>query len=712
MSLKQSAGSRQLMPKFLNTTATICLIAAATAASAQDGGGGGEAPIEASAVASVAVPTKATNTADIYQVAFFSQYSPQNAFDMVTRLPGFSFDRGSSQRGFGGNAGNVLIDGSRPTSKSTGLEAVLKRIPAAQVERIEILRGGVGAGEAAGQSIIANVIRKQGGSSGTWTYITRVAPDGRVRPNLEAAITSKLGGWDTTFDIDLGSRAGNREALVVDRDADGNVTSSSNETRPDGNRFLFATGEGSRQVAGGKLTLNGRFGGFRFEGRPTRLGFDGRLPDGGQPDTIRTIIDRFEGDEAEFGVDWGKTFDNKWKWRLIGLGVYKKDISESPFRFEDFNTGEVETFNFSQDSVNTEFILRSTYGKTGAGKLKPEYGIEIAKNKLDTSSIFTDNGEIVAIDGSDVIVSEVRGEAFANFVYQATSKLTLDGGLTFEISEIKASGDNANARTLNFLKPRVSATYNFSKKIQLTLEAERRIGQLNFGSFASSTQLDDGRASSGNTELRPDKRTVAEATLDWKFGERGSIKANFFYQWRSDILENIILPTGDSGRGNAGDARFYGIGINLNLPLDSFLKGALLEVNYDRAFSSFEDPILGGAVRDISNFNPEFLNVEFRHDVTKAKVSYGVFFNSSFTDTNYQVDEIQTFEGNGRFGAFIETTRFFGVKARLEAFNLNTGKFDRTRTFFVDDRGGAFNGTQVSERRRRPEVRLNISGTF
>ena len=77
--------------------------------------------------------------ASIYQADFFAQYTPQNALEMIERLPGFSFDGGSNARGFGGNAGNVLIDGSRPTSKSGGLRGALVRIPAAQVERIEII---------------------------------------------------------------------------------------------------------------------------------------------------------------------------------------------------------------------------------------------------------------------------------------------------------------------------------------------------------------------------------------------------------------------------------------------------------------------------------------------------------------------------------------------------------------------------------------------
>ena len=77
-----------------------------------------------------------------YPASFFEQYTPQNAFEMIERSPGFSFDAGSEARGFGGNAGNVLIDMARPRSKSGDLRGALARIPFEQVVRIEILRGG------------------------------------------------------------------------------------------------------------------------------------------------------------------------------------------------------------------------------------------------------------------------------------------------------------------------------------------------------------------------------------------------------------------------------------------------------------------------------------------------------------------------------------------------------------------------------------------
>ena len=148
------------------------------------------------------------DNSSVYPVSFFSQYTPQNAMQMVNRLPGFSFDGGSDGRGFGGNAGNVLIDGVRPTSKAGGLKGALQRIPASQVLHIEILRGGVGAGEAAGQSIVANVIKKDIDTSGTWSVDFERSSNGVVKPDIEASFTIKFGEWDMLFDAEISGLVG------------------------------------------------------------------------------------------------------------------------------------------------------------------------------------------------------------------------------------------------------------------------------------------------------------------------------------------------------------------------------------------------------------------------------------------------------------------------------------------------------------------------
>src|ERR1700761_4089463 len=65
-----------------------------------------------------------------YPPSFFASFRPNTALDMVNDLPGFTLDTGGGVRGFGGAAGNVLIDGDRPATKNDSLDQFLQRIPA------------------------------------------------------------------------------------------------------------------------------------------------------------------------------------------------------------------------------------------------------------------------------------------------------------------------------------------------------------------------------------------------------------------------------------------------------------------------------------------------------------------------------------------------------------------------------------------------------
>src|SRR5206468_10656981 len=72
-----------------------------------------------------------------YDAAFFAKYAPRTAYDIVQRIPGFTLDLGANNnnngadiRGFAGVAGNVVVNGQRPSTKSETLDAYLSRIPA------------------------------------------------------------------------------------------------------------------------------------------------------------------------------------------------------------------------------------------------------------------------------------------------------------------------------------------------------------------------------------------------------------------------------------------------------------------------------------------------------------------------------------------------------------------------------------------------------
>ena len=122
-----------------------------------------------------------------YPAAFFAASQPTTALDMIFRLPGFSFDKGAAVRGLASASGNVLIDGARPAAKDDALDDILKRIPAASVLRIDLIRGGAPGIDMQGRSVLANIIRiKDGGlkltiaASGARWYDDRLGWGARI----------------------------------------------------------------------------------------------------------------------------------------------------------------------------------------------------------------------------------------------------------------------------------------------------------------------------------------------------------------------------------------------------------------------------------------------------------------------------------------------------------------------------------------------------
>ncbi|MFT4929488.1 MAG: hypothetical protein ACI8WB_005621 [Phenylobacterium sp.] len=648
----------------------------------------------------------------VYPADFFARYSPRNALEMINRLPGFSFDEGASDRGFGNNAGNVLIDGSRPTTKSGGLSAALTRIPASQVVRIEILHGN--AGEAAGHAIVANIVSSKTLTHGTWTMRIKQTASTQIEPNLEAAISTPLGLWEAAFDMDIGVDPHYRSALIEQQNKADELLWAATEVYPSSNRYAYFNGKGARAAAGGKLTFNGRFAADDFKGDTNRNTYTNRLPDSSEPDSYWTLNEKNTSRLGELGVDWLSSND-EWKLRLLGLAVVKDSRYQYDLNQQDSDETMIDS-TYVQDRLKTELVSRATLGTVADVAFKPEFGIEVANNRLDTDAVFSQRELFEPVFGSDVVVQEWRGEAFANFVYQAGSAFSVEGGLTAEVSQIKVSGDAKRQQTFQFIKPRLSASYQLNKQMRLTFEAERRVGQLNFNDFAANSVASEKRTTAGNPKLAPDQTSEIATTFDWHFSERGSLKIKAFRQWRSDILEQIVLSTNEQGEtsmglGNAGDAQTWGVISELKLPLDYILHNGLIDITYRYRQSHFDDPVIGQD-RAISNYTPDWLRFDFRQDLNAQQFTWGLGYLGSFNYDSFLVDEIQTNSANKVLTFFIETTRFFGVKTRFEVSRFNTARYPRTRHFYEGTRSGEYLGSEIAQREHRPYFMLSVLGDF
>ncbi len=648
-----------------------------------------------------------------YPRAYFDPYNPQTARDMVDRLPGFTLDLGDDIRGFGAGAGNVLIDGARPSSKSGGLEEALSRIPADDVDRIEVVRGAVGAGEAAGQAVVANIIRVGKERSGRWKAEIERSAENLVYPRVEATLSQKIGAWTTStkangfweqYDL-VGERITIDEARRIDF--------SQREDRPSVLTQGFVSTEAKRPLAGGELTLNGRGGYSGFFPVTDRFRFDGRTPDGSPDGRLYIDLDSVQT-QGEASADWTRTFANDWTVKGLALASIKLLRDETVSRSEAPVGDVVSTSIFTLKQTPVETIARATLSRGGQRAFRPEFGGEIAYNRLasalDLSVMDADGGvDEIALPAADVLVEELRGEAFANFVWKLSSIFTLEGGLAAEASEISVSGDTENRQSFFFLKPSASVIYNARENLQLRLSARRLVGQLDFTEFAASADAADDRFLGGNPELGPDQKTRLAFAVDWRAKALGAVNIELFHEWRDDVIEYVVLPSGAFGVANAGSARVWGLEGAASLRLEPVIPGGLIEAKAVMRDSEYRDPITGEA-RDVVTWIAPDVSVNFRQDLVQNKIAWGFGYKSPFRVYRYYADEISDLIDGPQWTAFVETTRFFNLKSRVSLRNIGRQTFTGERRFFEPDRSGAFSATEFIDRSRGMFVTLTFEG--
>ncbi len=134
------------------TLAAAALLLSAATASAQDAATGGESTVT-------------------YPAEFFAQYEPYSVNDMLNRIPGINLamggggnnggpgsSGGADRRGLGAGGDQILINGRRIAGKENEGNAQLARIPANQVQYIEIIRGTSGDLDVRGGAQVINIV--------------------------------------------------------------------------------------------------------------------------------------------------------------------------------------------------------------------------------------------------------------------------------------------------------------------------------------------------------------------------------------------------------------------------------------------------------------------------------------------------------------------------------------------------------------------------
>ena len=624
-----------------------------------------------------------------FDAGFFAQYNPVTAFDMVSRVSGFEIEDGEERRGFGGTAGNVLVNGKRPSSKA-GVSDQLKRIPAGSVLRIELLSGSAADVDVRGQTQLVNVVLAEttsGGSPTTYVFELReIQYSQRIGWTVQLTRTFSLGEKaDLTLDIQTPNLRGRGIGYEVVRDASGKVLSYRDTYGQPNEIGLQGAGVLKwRPTASDTVNFNAEYGPtWNTQG----IGVQVYSPSDVLLQTTAGWTDYTNNYEAEFGGDWEHRFSPALSAKLIGL-VSQSNVDQEDVYQTFSQTGLIRVQSVNRTTEAGERVGRGFLSWKPTASHTLDIGVEGAFNYRDTTlDIFNDFGsgpvpQFLAV--ADARVEEVRAEPFITDIWKLTDALTLETGFVFEVSRINQSGDEIKEREFSYPKPRMIATWQKDPSNQLRISLIRDVSQLDFAQFASSLNIVDAFSILGNPDLEPEKAWKLRGEWERRLGKNGAVTLAVFHDQVEDVEDLIVIGSGDA-YGNLGDGTRTGIEVRGTSKLGSLIPNAELRYSGLWQDTSVTDAVTGEDRRFAGEQEWKY-NFSFRQELPAFKAAWGATVSRGSDTIEYKRDEdIFSETPNDRIDLFVETTVFKGITLRASASNITHTEQYRLRTFYLSD---------------------------
>ncbi len=539
-----------------------------------------------------------------------------NATDVLRNIPAVQVDEngGLSMRG-NGNV-TVLINGRQSGLTGLNRQAVLERIPASTIERIEVITNPSAKYDADGGGGIINIILKKNMEDGfNGNVSTNIGNNDRYNGSLD--LNLRKGKWNLYSNLNFNQDA--REALVTL-----NRQNFVAGTTPfiDQNRDFYNRRQNYTGTIGAEYSFN-KYHTLGFEAvAGLSEGVRSEVLNNRNSDENRNLLNYFlrdtdernEGNNYNFALNYTRKFDKPRQELKVSTsyttqnGIENSNFNELGYLADNtvFYTNPVIQRSGNEDQ-NSLFLAQIDYYHPINDKMKLEAGAKSIFRDVDNDFLLQDfdfGGDFFFDNTGFTNRFQFKEQVHAAYVIFGAqlAKWDFDAGLRAEQTTMESilvtTGQRFNLDYFN-LFPSATIAYKMPKNQKIQATYSRRINrpgfrQLNpFASFSNPLVL-----RSGNPFLRPEFTDSYEIGYlkDW---DKGSFTFSPFYKRTTDVVQQLITRTeGDTTvfrPENATVAENYGFEV-----IGNYRVGKWLSLNGD--FSLF------GLRVDGSNFDQEQAN--------------------------------------------------------------------------------------------------------
>lgn len=605
--------------------------------------------------------------------------SVMTAGEVLGKLPGVEIGAsGMRARGMSRDSIRVLIDGEK---QSGGISGAFSRMPASDIERVEVSRGS--SAEYGGSSpLTVNLVLKKGVTkAGTEMKAALGFKDGQPNEQISWSESGKSGDFSWILPVSL-NFAKSPANLFLDRQAIGNSPSwkqeFTNGTSEMGHhaftpRFTWKSGRDSVTLSSmvflGPSEKNTRTSAYDLLNSANDF-----TRNANEDGSARTLRVRLEG-EKYFG-------EAKLSGRFTLKNIHNElDVS----RLTSNNTNFIENTKSNENEFN------------GASRWDQpidlhfvSLGAEYIKISRDDTQIFTGSSASQFNSSSQDQVLWIQD------AWTPQDSLTVTSGLRMENMQLKSDGN----RQQDFaLLPSIAVRWQPEEAwvFRSSLGAGMKMPKLNeitstiTRSVTSNTPLDfDSR---GNPNLKPERSINFEAVAERYLAKKaGVISANVYVRATSDFTERRLMQEPNSNNRwvdrpyNEGDALHYGFELDGKINTDQWgIAGGTAKAHLTLPHARVDDTRLG-LTRNARDTPKYVMSMGWDQSIPKWQSSLGVSLQLSgrsetdipgeqkaFTESRALIDAFWLYKLNPQFNLRLSAQNLLDEDMRRQNKYITSG---------------------------------------